>query len=77
MLSCSDCTDKISALTTTLARLTLLHEIFGEIGEKISYYVISDFKTLESLLKELGKYPKYSEKRTTSPSITSRLTETI
>ena len=54
--------------------IILTDEIFAE---KMSYYVISGFKAIESLLKKLGNLLEYSGMRTTSPTTALMITETI
>ena len=47
------------SLSTILGQLTPIGEIFDELGEKISHYVISSFEVLESFIKKLENLPEY------------------
>ena len=53
--------DKTSALATILKIFSPLGEIFGD---KMPYYVISDFEVIESLLKTLISIRENSRKET-------------
>ena len=61
-----NCISDIYALATILSGLSSLSEIFGDLGEKISYYVISRFKAVESLLKKIRNFLEHSGKGTAS-----------